>query len=150
VCRAIEESSSRDDRCGVVRVTFPYSKSAVCGVCDPFECCLEGEHMHAKSAFLAIAGLAAAAAQADESAVVITATRTELPLSEVGQSISVIDADAIARRQSDTVVDLLRTLPGITITTTPTRYTPFRQMQIARFDGATWVPEGPLISVNEP
>ena len=40
--------------------------------------------------------------------------------------------------------------PGITITTTPTRYTPFRQMQIARFGGATWVPEGPLISVNEP
>jgi branched-chain amino acid transport system substrate-binding protein len=41
-------------------------------------------------------------------------------------------------------------LPGITITTTPTRYTPFRQMQIARFDGTTWVPEGPLISANEP
>ena len=41
-------------------------------------------------------------------------------------------------------------LPGITITTTPTRYTPFKQMQIARFDGTTWVPEGPLISANEP
>lgn len=40
-------------------------------------------------------------------------------------------------------------LPGITLTTTPTRYTPFKQMQIARFDGATWVPEGPLISAND-
>ena len=80
--------------------------------------------MRAKSAFasstviilgaMALAALAATSAQADES-VVITATRTELPLSEVGQSISVIDAEAIARRQSDTVVDLLRTLPGLTV-----------------------------------
>jgi branched-chain amino acid transport system substrate-binding protein len=41
-------------------------------------------------------------------------------------------------------------LPGISITTTPKRYTPFRQMQIARFDGKTWAPEGPLISAVEP
>lgn len=41
-------------------------------------------------------------------------------------------------------------LPGITITTTPTRYTPFSQMQIARFDGTTWVPEGALISAGRP
>jgi ABC-type branched-subunit amino acid transport system substrate-binding protein len=40
-------------------------------------------------------------------------------------------------------------LPGITITTTPERYTPFSQMQIARFDGTTWVPEGALISATE-
>ncbi|KIZ46718.1 branched-chain amino acid ABC transporter substrate-binding protein [Rhodopseudomonas palustris] len=40
-------------------------------------------------------------------------------------------------------------LPGITITTTPTRYTPFSQMQIARFDGTTWVPEGELISATD-
>ena len=41
-------------------------------------------------------------------------------------------------------------LPGITITTTPTRYTPFDQMQMARFDGTTWVPEGPLLTATAP
>ncbi|NVN87120.1 MAG: ABC transporter substrate-binding protein [Rhodopseudomonas sp.] len=41
-------------------------------------------------------------------------------------------------------------LPGITITTTPTRYTPFSQMQIARFNGTTWEPEGALINAIEP
>jgi ABC-type branched-subunit amino acid transport system substrate-binding protein len=41
-------------------------------------------------------------------------------------------------------------LPGITITTTPERYTPFSQMQIARFDGTTWVPEGALITATDP
>ncbi|MGB3865061.1 MAG: ABC transporter substrate-binding protein [Xanthobacteraceae bacterium] len=52
-----------------------------------------------------------------------------------------------ATNLTDLSVPLL--LPGITLTTTPTRYTPFRQMQIARFDGTTWVPEGPLISAND-
>jgi branched-chain amino acid transport system substrate-binding protein len=55
-------------------------------------------------------------------------------------------------KQATNLTDLAAPLllPGITITTTPTRYTPFSQMQIARFDGTTWVPEGPLISANEP
>ena len=39
-------------------------------------------------------------------------------------------------------------LPGITITTTPQRYSPYNQMQIARFDGTSWVPEGPVISAD--
>jgi ABC-type branched-subunit amino acid transport system substrate-binding protein len=39
-------------------------------------------------------------------------------------------------------------LPGITITTTPQHYSPFNQMQIARFDGTSWVPEGPVISAD--
>ena len=56
----------------------------------------------------------AATAHADES-VVVTATRTEQPLAQVGQSLTVIDAEAITVRQSDTVVDLLRTVPGVTI-----------------------------------
>jgi branched-chain amino acid transport system substrate-binding protein len=38
--------------------------------------------------------------------------------------------------------------PGITITTTPQRYSPFTQMQVARFDGTGWVPEGPVISAD--
>jgi vitamin B12 transporter len=57
--------------------------------------------------------LASAAAHAEDS-VVITATRTEQSLSEVGQAITVIDTEAIRRRQSDTVVDLLRNVPGVT------------------------------------
>jgi branched-chain amino acid transport system substrate-binding protein len=39
-------------------------------------------------------------------------------------------------------------LPGITINTTPQRYSPYNQMQIARFDGTSWVPEGPVISTD--
>ncbi len=58
---------------------------------------------------------AAFAAHADD-VVVVTATRTERPLSQVGQSLSVIDTAEIAARQSDAVVDLLRTVPGLTIT----------------------------------
>lgn len=55
-------------------------------------------------------------------------------------------------KQATNLTDLAAPLllPGITITTTPERYTPFRQMQIARFDGTTWVPEGPLLSAIEP
>ena len=59
--------------------------------------------------------LASVAAWAED-AVVVTATRTEQRLSEIGQTISVIDAEAIRRRQSDTVVDLLRNVPGVTFT----------------------------------
>jgi ABC-type branched-subunit amino acid transport system substrate-binding protein len=39
-------------------------------------------------------------------------------------------------------------LPGITITTRPDRYAPYTQMQIARFDGTSWVPEGPIVSTE--
>jgi ABC-type branched-subunit amino acid transport system substrate-binding protein len=37
-------------------------------------------------------------------------------------------------------------LPGITITTRPDNYAAFSQMQMARFDGTSWVPEGPVVS----
>jgi ABC-type branched-subunit amino acid transport system substrate-binding protein len=40
-------------------------------------------------------------------------------------------------------------LPGITITTRPDNYAAFSQMQMARFDGTSWVPEGPVISIND-
>ncbi len=61
-----------------------------------------------------------AAAHADEAdigadTIVVTATRTEAKLSEVGKSISVIDLPMIERRQTIAVADLLRTLPGVTI-----------------------------------
>lgn len=63
---------------------------------------------------LAVLGIASFAARADD-AVVVTATRTELPLSQVAQSVSVLDSETINTRQTDIVADLLRSLPGITI-----------------------------------
>ena len=47
--------------------------------------------------------------------IIVTASRDETPLSEVGQSVTVITVDDIETRQSATVVDLLRTVPGVTI-----------------------------------
>src|SRR3546814_9653464 len=48
--------------------------------------------------------------------IVVTATRAEKPLSQIGQSITIISQDEITARQSVTVVDLLRTVPGVTFT----------------------------------
>jgi hypothetical protein len=33
-------------------------------------------------------------------------------------------------------------LPGITLNTSPTDYSPIKQMQLQRFDGTSWVPIG--------
>lgn len=52
----------------------------------------------------------------DGEAIVVTATRAEKPLSEIGQSISVITQDDIETRQAVAVVDLLRNVPGVTFT----------------------------------
>jgi ABC-type branched-subunit amino acid transport system substrate-binding protein len=48
-----------------------------------------------------------------------------------------------------TKVEAPMLLPGITITTRPDNYAAFSQMQMARFDGTTWVPEGPVISIDD-
>lgn len=57
----------------------------------------------------------ACADEGDSSQIVVTAGRAEQPLSHVGQSVTVIDADTIRTRQLDTVADLLRQVPGINI-----------------------------------
>ena len=49
----------------------------------------------------------------DGEQIVVTAARVEKPLSEIGQSISVINQDEIETRQAVAVVDLLRTVPGV-------------------------------------
>jgi len=75
--------------------------------------------MHSRSLFAAgfsVLTLASIAARADDAAIVVTATRTEQSADEVGQALSIIDAEAIRRRQTDVVVDLLRTLPGVSFT----------------------------------
>lgn len=57
-----------------------------------------------------------ACAEDDGETIIVTAGRGETPLSQVGQSVTVITADDIKSRQSTAVVDLLRTVPGVTFT----------------------------------
>ena len=52
---------------------------------------------------------------AREPVIVVTANRTAQPISRVGQSITVIDSAEIERRQTNTVADVLRTVPGVSI-----------------------------------
>lgn len=47
--------------------------------------------------------------------VVVTATRLETPLSEVASSVTVITHDQIVNKQSTSVVDVLRTVPGLDV-----------------------------------
>ncbi|WP_298308752.1 TonB-dependent siderophore receptor [uncultured Erythrobacter sp.] len=46
--------------------------------------------------------------------IVVTANRTARTLSQVGESVTVITEDEIVERQSSEVIDLLRTVPGVT------------------------------------
>jgi vitamin B12 transporter len=48
-----------------------------------------------------------------EEVIVVTATRSEQAASDVGQSVSVIDEQALVTRQSGVMVDALRTVPGV-------------------------------------
>jgi vitamin B12 transporter len=83
----------------------------------------------ARRAFLLSSAIAAAAlpVQAgaqeslpDEAApkgeiIVTAANRTETELDKIGQTVSVIDLAEIERRQTQSVADILRTVPGVTI-----------------------------------
>lgn len=51
----------------------------------------------------------------DGEPIIVTATRTEQPLSRVGQSVYVLESDTILQSQKTTVADLLATTPGVTI-----------------------------------
>ena len=64
-----------------------------------------------------IAGFSAVPAFADEAAetIVVTANRSPQPLARVGQSITVVDGAEIKRRQTATVADILRTVPGVAV-----------------------------------
>ena len=72
-----------------------------------------------KSILLTATMLSPAIAHADKSddaTIIVAANRDETPLSQVGQSVTIITADDIKRRQAVAVVDLLRTVPGVTFT----------------------------------
>ncbi len=58
----------------------------------------------------------ASEAVSERDAIVVTASRSEKPLSQVGQSITVITQKEIVTRQSVAVADLLRSVPGVTFT----------------------------------
>ncbi|MEO9598904.1 TonB-dependent receptor [Parasphingorhabdus sp.] len=58
----------------------------------------------------------AATTEDGEDIIVVTASRSEQPLSKTGQSIAIIDEDRIEQTQSVAVADLLRNIPGVTIT----------------------------------
>jgi len=55
------------------------------------------------------------AAEEGDDMIVVTASRSEEKLSDVGKSISVIGIDTIEQRQTASLADLLRTMPGVTI-----------------------------------
>ncbi len=67
------------------------------------------------STSLAVSALAPALALDAPDTIVVTANRSPQPLSRVGQSISIVDSAELARRQTASVVDILRTLPGVSI-----------------------------------
>lgn len=50
-----------------------------------------------------------------DDAIIVTANRTEQPMSDTGKSITVIDVAQIEQRQAISVADLLRTTPGVTL-----------------------------------
>lgn len=66
-----------------------------------------------KSGLPLVALLAASPAWAQDDDIVVTATGIEQSRDEVGQAISVIDADTIRTRQAVVVTDLLMTTPGV-------------------------------------
>jgi vitamin B12 transporter len=74
------------------------------------------------SSVLALAAIAVAhpaAARETEApqddTIVVTANRTEQPIDRIGQSVTVLDAQEIETRQTQSVIDLLRTTPGVHI-----------------------------------
>lgn len=50
--------------------------------------------------------------------VVVTATRTEVPLTQAASSVTVIDAETIEEKQVETVLEALREVPGVEIVQT--------------------------------
>jgi len=70
----------------------------------------------AGGALIAADAVAPAAAQTRTAPeVVVTATRTEVPIEEVGNSVTVITAEEIARRQQRTIVEVLQSVPGLAV-----------------------------------
>src|SRR3546814_1101678 len=111
VCRTIEDFPRAATESGYAPEIIPKLKLRMA----LFELFNKGNLMRiSKLLVLAASVLAPALAQAAEGdQIVVTATRAEKPLSQIGQSITIISQDEITARQSATVVDLLRNVPGV-------------------------------------
>lgn len=66
--------------------------------------------------FVSVATVPAGAHAEDADAIIVSANRTPQTTSEVAQSVTVITLEDITTRQSVAVTDLLRSVPGITVT----------------------------------
>ena len=66
-------------------------------------------------ALTAFVGAASAADEGNAEAVVVTATRIPTPETQIASSITVITADEIAAKQSQTLPDILKALPGVNL-----------------------------------
>ena len=47
--------------------------------------------------------------------IVVTANRTERAISQVGESVTLVEEEEIVNRQPSEVLDILRTVPGVTL-----------------------------------
>jgi branched-chain amino acid transport system substrate-binding protein len=57
-----------------------------------------------------------------------------------------LSREAVMRRVSNLKdIDLPRLLPGIKVNTSPTDFAPIEQMQLARFNGRSWVRFGDIL-----
>lgn len=72
--------------------------------------------IHKTILILSVAVIPAAARADTGDAIIVAANRTQQTTSEVAQSVTVITRDDIETRQSVAVSDLLRSVPGVTVT----------------------------------
>jgi vitamin B12 transporter len=73
--------------------------------------------LYASAALAALTGAASAQSVADEG-VVVSATRLPTPVAQIASSVTVITAADIERRQDRSLPDVLREVPGLSITQT--------------------------------
>ena len=78
------------------------------------------KHLYSFLTIFLLAQLSVTAQQSDSvkatfSEIVVTATKTETPLSAIGSTVTVITSKEISERHLQTVVDVLREMPGLII-----------------------------------
>jgi vitamin B12 transporter len=56
--------------------------------------------------------------EADSEEIVVSATKIETPINEIGSSITLVPAEEIERKQERTLPDILRTVPGLNVVQT--------------------------------
>src|SRR5438270_8673832 len=56
--------------------------------------------------------------EAETAGIVVSATRIETPINEIGSSVTLISAEEIERKQERTLPDVLRTVPGLNVVQT--------------------------------